>query len=168
MNPLICFIPIPCLLKILCNTLKRYNLPCKELNDIYLGRSMLTLFPKKLRFTHNFWSPTTSPQLNKCLLDKLLHARHCSSCGDGKNKLCLSVFLPKVSNQDKKIYTNSYQESMPEERYKQTALEKKGKKFYFPPQRRKAIRRFREVAAFQSTGFQLAERAKEEASQREE
>lgn len=62
----------------------------------------------------------------------------------------LVYFLQKFPIKTRsKIYINSYQESTPEERYKQTALEKKGKKIYFPPQRGKAIRRFREVAAFQ-------------------
>lgn len=61
---------------------------------------MLTLFPKNsdLLITSD---PQSSSHELKCLLDKLLHARHCSSCGDDKNKLCLSLFPPKVSNQDK-------------------------------------------------------------------
>ena len=44
----------------------------------------------------------------------------------------LVCFLQKFPIKTRsKIYINSYQESTPEERYKLTALEKKGKKFTF-------------------------------------
>lgn len=60
---------------------------------------MLTLFPKNSDLVITSDPQPSSHERNKSLL---LHARHCSSCGNDKNKLCLSLFPPKVSNQDKK------------------------------------------------------------------
>lgn len=89
---------------------------------------MLTLFPENSDLLITSDPQPSSHELNKCLLDKLLHANIVLPVEMTKTNYVLVYFLQKFPIKTSKKYINSHQESRPEERYKQTALEKpKGK-----------------------------------------